>query len=152
MNRLVRDLLVITLRTSLMTVGVFLLTYGLLTLLVQDERLSVGLAAFGGVVVFGLLLSLPFSLPLALAGVAARIAYNRFAREAIPSMSIRSWILVLVIAGLGLLTIWLWLTVQGFEDMSAELESALYIAGAAGGGMAGYSAANAGRRRNGREG
>ena len=150
MNRLVRDLLMITLRTSMMTVGVFLASYGLLIFLFQEERPSVGIAAFGGVVMFGLLLSLPFSFPLALAGVAARIVYNRFAWGAIPSTSIRSWILVLLIAGLGLLTIWLWLTVQGLDDMSAELASALYIAGAAGGGMAGYWGAHAGGVRTGK--
>ena len=145
MNRLFRELMVITLRTSLMTVGAFLAAWGLLTFLYAEEGLSVGLGGFGGAIIFGLLLSLPFSFPLALGGITARIAYNRFAYGAIPSASLRSWAIVLLIAGLGLLSIWLWLTVQGFNGMNPELESALYIAGAVGGGMAGYLGANADR-------
>lgn len=152
MNRLFRELMIITLRTSLMTVGVFLAAWGVLTFLFAEEGLSVGLGGFGGAIIFGLLLSLPFAFPLALGGVTARLAYNRFAYATIPSDTLRSWVIVLLIAGLGLLSILLWLTVQGFNGMNPELESALYIAGAVGGGAAGYWGANGGRAMREQEG
>lgn len=146
MSRLVRDLTVGTLRTSLMTVGAFLAAYGVISLLIGADRPSIGLAPFAGMLVFGLLLSLPFALQLVLGAILGRIAYNRFAIALLPSESLRTWILLILVAGLGLLMIWLWQSAQGLDDIAAELSSALYIAGAIGGGTAGYYGARSGGR------
>lgn len=138
MGVLIRELVTNTLRTSFMTVAVFLITYVILALLSDQVDPPSGIAAYSSIVLFGLLLSAPFSFPLVFAALTARIASGRYLRVFVRSSKGRFAIIIGAILLLGLLQTYLWMTVQGLGGTLLELTTALYVAGGTAGAAAAF--------------
>ncbi len=136
MGVLFRELVTNTLRTSFMAVAVFLLSYVVLALLSDQVDPPSGIVAYSSILLFGLLLSAPFSFPLVFASVTFRIASDRYLSAFLRSSSARVAIGVILIILLGLLQTYLWVSVQGLGETLSELRIALYVAGGAAGGTA----------------
>lgn len=144
MSTLLREIVTSTLRASLLTVGAFLLVYSLIGLLSGGEFGPVDLGAYSGIVVFGLLLSLPFCLPIVISSVAMKVGYHRYARHLLQSDVLRMTIFLGVTTLFGFLQAYLWISVQDLSSLSTDIALPFYVSGAIGGFGCGYFGRNEG--------
>ena len=121
-----------------MSVAGFLITYVMLALLSDSVDPPDNITAYVSIVLFGLLLSGPFALPLVFAALTARIASRRYLQAFLRSGTARATLIILAVALLGFLQSYLWVNVQGLEAMIEELLTAIYIAGIISGIAAAY--------------